>query len=589
MTEVKTPFTKRLSRTEKRDKAINDFKEKLDEQKNDISEEEYNQKLHQFISEARAKYKKTRKGKIRRLEEFRYDIYDKLKTENPKISNDDIVEMAQPMIDKKKLELSNIKKNKPGNKTRTQKLDRRRKEYIKHIKEDNPNITEEELAERLEDYKKVESSILEDDIIFNKRVAEAKKILEKEFGTNQESLNKIKNMLIKKMCDEKEEFLKGSISNDTNNNKEVEKKRILAMKESGKTDELVKAIDKAADIFLESSHVPEPKHNMILKTDSDDILLQKYKDEIGERYTNKLLLKERYKIINIELTQKSMGIRKDIQIDRKLINERESLYKELSTLKKYKNNKSLLDVDLDNRIKKRRCILEEYRDMGIDPDHHDKISLDLADKIWIDVNDNIKKNPSEWNQLNEKQKLDPFIDKYNEFATSYPIILKYMVFQRQYSSIAFKKFLEKCRRNLPGQMAKHKEILDVRFQNQAFYIKQLYIENKKKMGHHINYKIADKVFNETLSNLRKEKSEFEERYKEIKKKINLEDIDNGKLLISELVTKVKSGYVLDNEEESDAIKLLEAMLKIQKQSQDVIDSAVSDSIIGSESINITKL
>ena len=380
-------------------------------------------------------------------------------------------------------------------------------------------------------------------------------------------------------------------SNDIDDKiKEGEKKRILSMKNSmSNNSKMSDEIDKLTDMMnkmSETSIDQDKEENIILDTVNDKILLQKYEKEQEEKFNistksvKKILLKERQRLINNELSVISVGIKKDIQIHRKLINEKEKLEKEWSVLNKYKNKPELLKKNIEKHMKRRKEILEEYKNMGVDPDEHDKASLEMAEKIWKDINDTIKENYNKWNEMNEKQKLDPFIDKYPDFSKSYQLVLKYMIFNLQYNSNAFKRFLERCRKNIPSATAKHAEIQDIRFQNQASYVLYLYEEYQNSKNQHINKKTSQRLFDETLKNLRKEKKEFEKKYKEAKNKIESEKIEQGKEVLSNLVTQIKSGKDLNDDDQFDAIELLNAILGMQKQQQDDIDNTTKDCIKG---------
>ncbi len=622
---------KRLSRSEKAEKEIKAFKEELDAKREEMGEEEYNNKLLECIGKVKHKYKRNRKGKIKKLEEFQCEMFDKTKLENPNSTNDEIMEMLAPMIKQKKDELSKIprKHNRARNKSNVKKLDLRRIEFKKQLKEKYPDISEEQMDERIEEYVKFESRILEDDILFNKKIAEAKKKLESKYGTDPDSLMKIKGMMIEKLVKEKKKFLgivevpfekrdpkseekpllgkrtqkerdqkerdqkdeahgKSLLGKGTQKREceakpcrregERERERILAMKNNDKINKAIDAIDKIDTLFPEKPETAKP--NVILDTDSNEILIQKYEKELHEKLNSKTLLKERYGLINSELQQVSAEIKKEMQFNRKVSDEEESIRAEWSELKKYQNNPGALERDVEKHMKRRRKILEEYAHMGVDPDEHDKTSLDKANEIWADVQQTIRDNRERWNDMTEKQKLDPFIDKYSDFSTGYQLIMKYMIFKLQYNPKAFKRFLEVCRKNLPPPSAKQSEIQNIRFENQSRYAQYLYEEYQKSKNQHIDNKTSQRIFDETLKSLRKEKREFEKKYEEVKEKLDHEKIDEGREVISQLVTKIKSGCSLDADEEDDAIELLNIILKMQQEQQDSIDNAVKDGIKG---------
>ena len=62
-----------------------------------------------------------------------------------------------------------------------------------------------------------------------------------------------------------------------------------------------------------------------------------------------------------------------------------------------------------------------------------------------------------------------------------------MILQFQYNSNAFKRFLEKCRKNVPPANSKHNKVEDVKFQNQAYYVQYLYEEYQKSTSMFIGF------------------------------------------------------------------------------------------------------
>lgn len=596
---------KRLTRSEKMGKIIEEFKIQLDERKNqnDITNEEYNIELAQFIMQTRKKYKKIKKGKIQRMEELKYEIIDNFKKEYPHLDNKEIIRLAQPTIDAKintsiKQKIPNSDKNtkpfKKKRKTKTQRLDKRREEFINQLKKANPDISETQIAHHLEEYKKIESALLEDDITFNKKMIDAKLELEKKYGTDIGSMEKIKSEVIQRLVNEKRRFF-GLPEKDTYYTTseqqiiESEKERILSMKKSNDDIKQVENLIEKMEAYVSDNKSEDASNNtntnVILGISNEEKLVAQYQKEMEEKYQDsKLLLDERRNKINSELQIICSEIKREIQLDRKVIIKKEELKEEMEKIKKYRTNPELLQQDLEKKLKKYKERQLEYLHMGIDPDKEDEMALNLANQIWKEVMNTFNQNRQLWNNMTAKQKIDPFIEKYKDFSTSYQIILKYMIFELQYSPIAFSRFLSRCRDNLPKPNAKHDEIQDVRFENQAKYVQYLYEENQKRKNQHINYSVARNIFNSALESLRKEKKEFVKKYDVAKNKLDNEKINRGKEIVSELITKIKSGNLLDDMQEEEAIELLEQVLKMQKEQQQSIDDTVKDSVRGATKI-----
>ena len=325
--------------------------------------------------------------------------------------------------------------------------------------------------------------------------------------------------------------------------------------------------DDAAEVVAEAQLAQDvTKNTMILETEKYDILLEKYKKDLENKFSNrKLLISERYNIINYELNEKALKVKMEVKLQRKLKNERLQLERDWGKLDKYKNSKLALEKDIDRIMNKREKKLNDYVKTGIDPDEHDNVSLAMAEKIWIEINTEASKNLDKWNDMTLKQKLDPYIEKYKDFSNSYPIILKYMILQFQYNSNAFKRFLEKCRNNVPLPGSKHKEIEDVKFQNQAYYIQYLYEEYQKGKGH-IDRRKANEIFTEAYIKLRKEKKDFETSYEEIKEKIDNENKNNAKSLLTKLTSLIEKDFAKnDSELRDDSYKLLKTFSRFKKQ------------------------
>ena len=613
----------RLSRSEKMKLMINNYKKKLEEEicalnkgqnkSQDDSEVKYsseqinimNEKLSKYILEIKKKYKRKKKSKSQLLIEFEYKKLNELrekyyKLQNEKTDNNKNIELQikqelSILVQNKKNELSKKKENKiitigddkiitvgddfkrkkkKRKKTKKKRLDARRIEFVKKLKQKFSEITENEINNRLEDYTKYESKILEDDIEFNKRLRITREKLEKECDTSPETLENIKKMLIKNLVKEKKEFLEGIDTNIDDESLKANKQRILNMKDNiKKIDNIIKmsedilnddSVDKNDNMPLTNMEEKTKKNN-ILEIKSNEILLKKYENELEEKYKDKrYLISERFRIIKGGMKVQAALIKKEIEIERKLKDERELITKKWSKMRKYKNNREKLKIDIDNHIRSKEKRLKEYSELNIDPDEHDKISIDIANKIWREVQDIINKNVEKWNMYTNKQKLEPFVEKYKTFSNSFPIILKYMIFENKYNNIAFKRFLKKCRDNVPPQGAKHSEIEDVKFQNQSSYIQYLYEEAIRKGKGHINNKISKKIFNDAYTHLRKEKMSFEEKYEETKEKIEEENKENTKVLLVDLLKKIKNGETPQSEEETKkTIELLKLLKKIK--------------------------
>lgn len=145
------------------------------------------------------------------------------------------------------------------------------------------------------------------------------------------------------------------------------------------------------------------------------------------------------------------------------------------------------------------------------------------------------------------------IKQYPNFATAYPLVLKFIAKDLKYNEKAFKKFLEKLKTD-PGKG------IEGFITRQADYAKFLYIEDSKAHGRHWSIKKANEIWNLEYNHMRKfvkklekeeklAKNEFEEEVKE-----NLEK--KRKELLDFILTEQKNNPQLldeieDNEDNED--------------------------------------
>lgn len=101
--------------------------------------------------------------------------------------------------------------------------------------------------------------------------------------------------------------------------------------------------------------------------------------------------------------------------------------------------------------------------------------LSLGNKIWNEV----RNNPDIKDEKKSEEIYYSTYNKYREFGSSFPLILRWMVQMSRYSEKAFKKFLMKYS---TANISTKKDFLML----QADYIVYLYEENKHYDKKHIN-------------------------------------------------------------------------------------------------------
>ena len=144
------------------------------------------------------------------------------------------------------------------------------------------------------------------------------------------------------------------------------------------------------------------------------------------------------------------------------------------------------------------------------------VFLDKAAEIYKDFKHKIKKD-QDFKELEPDKQLDYFQKKYRYFGLTFPIVLRYMIQLKWYSTKAFTRFLKKLKTN-PYKSE------DEYCQRQADYVKFLYME----MNKHCNTKKAQEVWTDTYKKLLLEVEMFKKMAEKIKKKTEKNEIKNKK-------------------------------------------------------------
>lgn len=153
-----------------------------------------------------------------------------------------------------------------------------------------------------------------------------------------------------------------------------------------------------------------------------------------------------------------------------------------------------------------------YSETKVNTQYSQSLQIDelikLANVIWTDVKSNKKQNTEEM--------FDVVFNKYREFGSSFPIILRWMVEMDKFSDRAFKKFLYKYSNT---DITNKKDFLIV----QAEYLVYLYEETKHYDKNQVNlYRefIIKQLLEEDklLSQMEEETKKELEKLKEEKRK-----------------------------------------------------------------------
>lgn len=115
-------------------------------------------------------------------------------------------------------------------------------------------------------------------------------------------------------------------------------------------------------------------------------------------------------------------------------------------------------------------------------------------------------NP-EFKAMGDEKWLDYYQRRNHKFATTFPIVLRYMIQLGQYKEKAFRKFIKRL------QNKRYKDEKEY-CERQADYVKYLYME----VTNHHDERMAREVWKKTFDTLWKETVVFKEAEKRIKEK-----------------------------------------------------------------------
>lgn len=150
-----------------------------------------------------------------------------------------------------------------------------------------------------------------------------------------------------------------------------------------------------------------------------------------------------------------------------------------------------------------------------DEKYHEMVATltDLAGQMWADVKKKVKEDPA-FMDISDKDKLKYFREDldYDEFMNEYPVMTRYMVCMGQYSSKAFKRFLDKVRRVKHPEKCEKGYKEDQWVRRQADYVQYLWEAYQKS---HINSSERKMVWQDAYKNLKGEFDDFRDKYKAV--------------------------------------------------------------------------
>jgi hypothetical protein len=133
--------------------------------------------------------------------------------------------------------------------------------------------------------------------------------------------------------------------------------------------------------------------------------------------------------------------------------------------------------------------------------------IDEAAAIYADFKHRLYKDDS-FKELGDDDRLDFFQRRYAKFAKTFPIVIRYMVQLRRFSTRAFKKFIEIMKK-------KPYRSEDEFCKRQADYVKLLYMETTNTH----NVKESQRVWKKTYEMLTEEIKAFKKAEEVVKKRL----------------------------------------------------------------------
>lgn len=167
--------------------------------------------------------------------------------------------------------------------------------------------------------------------------------------------------------------------------------------------------------------------------------------------------------------------------------------------------------------------------------------LELGNKIWSEV----RHNPDIKDEKKAEEIYYTIYNKYRDFGSSFPLILRWMVQMKKYSPKAFKKFLRKYS---TANITSKKEFLIL----QADYIVYLFEEGKHYDKKHVN---AYREF--IIKQLLDEEEQMKKIDEEMKKELAILDDEKRKRLYEFI--KYGSEKKLNNDISKDIINTQEKL------------------------------
>jgi len=513
---------------------------------------------------------------------------------------------------KQKSKNKNKNKNKLKNKVKSKMtaIERFRLEL-----QNDKDLTPEAVETKVQEF--VES--LEDRQLFSKKLQQKRQEIEKRYPQNEDGNKLVRLITIRALMDEKETFLKGAVERTAvpelkevaedatlKTPEQIEREKQMRYFDPSKMP-IVREIPTAAPETDEKKTTTETETETEAKTkveeptftvDPPDVLLRKYYNELTERFKDeKLVAAERARLIDNELRTCLQTIQREIQIVRKLKRESKMLNDKLTKLPKYADHKNddALEAEILSMLNRRKRELDKhFLSTGIDPFEHDKISVDTCQKL-VDEYNKLSKQ-SNFHKQDKDQLFNYFKMKYENFVSSYNIIVKYLVYMNSFDMDAFKRYLVQCRVNVvekntenpyvapkftPGTTEEKLKPSELKWlENQGFYVSYLSEEfHKKNKGVKLSQKYLTNLRTHVIKTLTKEMLTFKSDFKKTSDKLKTKQKQEDTKLLQAYITKISDHSMEINDDDAeDIIAALDA-INTEKKEQEEREKEIIDQTI----------
>jgi RNA polymerase-interacting CarD/CdnL/TRCF family regulator len=174
-----------------------------------------------------------------------------------------------------------------------------------------------------------------------------------------------------------------------------------------------------------------------------------------------------------------------------------------------------------------------------DKKEHMEFSLEVADKLWSNLKNKIKKN-SEFINFKDNDKLKEYQNsEFKDFCAEFPIVTRYAIVMGQYSAKAFRRFLIKCKSvtHDPTQSREKGYSEDQWVQRQADYVRYLWEAYQKQ---HYSTSESKNIWQHAYKTLTKEFTDFRDLHKDIEEKLKTDNKLNKSELVKELLSRMST-------------------------------------------------